>query len=85
MFVDGWGNVRAQMYMKRRKGKRNVNSGRQANVNSSGQANGSLERYKARLAVRAYTQTYRIDYLETFALVAKVNTIQVLLSLAIKS
>ena len=27
---------------------------------------GSLERYKARLVAKSYTQTYRVDYRETF-------------------
>ena len=44
--------------------------------------NGSVERYKARLVARGYTQSYGIDYAETFALVAKLNTISVLLSLS---
>ncbi|CAL8113801.1 unnamed protein product [Prunus armeniaca] len=42
---------------------------------------GSIDRYKARLVAKRYTQTYGIDYQETFALVPKINTIRVLISL----
>ena len=43
---------------------------------------GSLERYKARLVAKGYTQTYGVDYQETFASMAKMNTTRILLSLA---
>ena len=45
-------------------------------------SNGSLERYKARLVAKGFTQTYDINYLETFVPIAKLNSIRVLLSLA---
>ena len=42
---------------------------------------GSIDRYKTRLITKGFTQTYGIDYIRTFSLVAKLNTIRVLLSL----
>ena len=44
-------------------------------------ANGTIERFRVRLVAKGYTQTYGIDYIETFAHIAKINTIRVLLSL----
>ena len=43
---------------------------------------GSLERHKARLVAKEYTQTYGVDYQETFAQVEKMNIVRILLSLA---
>lgn len=38
-------------------------------------SDGSVEWYKARLFAKGFTKTYGIDYQETFALVARLNTI----------
>jgi Reverse transcriptase (RNA-dependent DNA polymerase) len=46
-------------------------------------SNGKIERYKARLVAKGYTQTYGIDYQETFASVVKLNIVRILLSIAV--
>jgi Reverse transcriptase (RNA-dependent DNA polymerase) len=43
---------------------------------------GKVERYKTRLMAKGYSQTYDIDYDETFASVAKMSTVRTLVSLA---
>jgi hypothetical protein len=41
---------------------------------------GKVERYKARLVVRGYSQTYGVDYDEKFALMVKMGTVRMLIS-----
>ena len=43
---------------------------------------GSIERLKAHLVAKGYTQTYDVDYAETFSPVAKISSVQILISLA---
>ena len=44
-------------------------------------ADGTLERYKSRLVARVFTQSYGVDYFETFAPVAKMETVRILILL----
>jgi len=44
--------------------------------------NGEVECYKAKLVARSFTQTYRMDYNETFVLVTKFTSIRCILALA---
>ncbi|KAI3507425.1 hypothetical protein L1887_22411 [Cichorium endivia] len=46
--------------------------------------NGEIERYKARLVARGFTQIEGVDYHDTFAPVAKLVTIRTLITIAVK-
>ena len=47
------------------------------------QADGTLDRYKARWVLRGFTQRPGVDYDETFSLVVKPATVHTVLSLAL--
>lgn len=46
------------------------------------EANGTLDRFKAGLVAKGHSQTLRLDYINTFSPVAKLNLVRILLSLA---
>jgi len=48
-------------------------------------ADGSIEKYKARLVARRFTQVYGVDYFDTFLPVAKLASFRTILAIAAKS
>lgn len=47
-------------------------------------SNGQVERYKTRLVAKGFTQTLGLDFFDTFAPIAKMTTLRVLLALTAK-
>ena len=44
-------------------------------------SNGSVERYKAHLFAKGFTQQEGLDYTETFSTIAKMTTVKILLAI----
>jgi hypothetical protein len=45
-------------------------------------ADGSMNKYKARVVVKGYAQTYGIDYEETYNPIAKMTTVRTIIAMA---
>ena len=48
-------------------------------------SDGSIERYKAHLVAKSFTQEYEIDYEETFTPIARISSVRALLAVVAAS
>lgn len=48
-------------------------------------ANGEIQKHKARLVAKGYSQQYGLDYDEVFSLVARLETVRVIIALVAKA
>jgi uncharacterized protein (UPF0332 family) len=45
---------------------------------------GDIDKHKARLSTKGYSQKHGIDYTEIFALVARLDTVRMIIALAVQ-
>jgi hypothetical protein len=45
---------------------------------------GKIDKYKARLVAKGYSQKYGVDYIEVFAPMARMDTIRMIIALAVQ-
>ena len=45
---------------------------------------GVVDKYKARLVVKGYMQQHGIDYMEVYALVARIDTVRMIIAFAVQ-
>ena len=69
--------------VKRPKGRRTITSKWVYRIKYK--SDGSVERYKARLVARGFTQVYGVDYSETYAPVTRLESLRLMLAMAVEN